>query len=74
VRDRRPVRAFLLGAVGVDVDPLVVLGDVGEFVDAVLVEFLPLADAEFGTDRCDGVVDGRDQLHAGLTFCAGPSI
>ena len=38
MRDGAAERAFLGGALDVDVDPLVVVGAVGEFVDARLVD------------------------------------
>ena len=37
--------------------PLAVFGDVGEIVDALLVDCLPAADTQFVADEGDGVVD-----------------
>jgi len=42
VRDGGAVGALLGGALGVDVDPLVVAGDVGELVDVLLRDLEPL--------------------------------
>jgi hypothetical protein len=52
-----------LGAFAVGVHPLVVVGDVGELVDAVLVDRCPSADAELLTDHGDSIVDRGDFLH-----------
>jgi hypothetical protein len=46
-----------LRAFDVCVDPLAVFGDVGEIVDAVLVDCLPAADTQFLADEGDGVAD-----------------
>ncbi len=63
VRDRSAVGTLGLGAGDIDVDPLVVAGDIGEIVDALLVDIHPVADAEFGADRRYRIVDGGDELH-----------
>jgi hypothetical protein len=44
-------------AFDVCVDPLAVFGDVGEVVDALLVDLFPAADTQFLADEGDGVVD-----------------
>src|SRR3954451_6673317 len=46
VRDRAAVRALLLRALDVDVDPLVVNGGVGEEIDRVLGHLVPVAGAQ----------------------------
>src|SRR5262249_37010780 len=46
VGDRRPERALRLGALDVDVDPLVVAGELGEGVDVRLRDSAPLARAD----------------------------
>ena len=46
MRDGAAEGALLLGALDVDVDPLVVPGRVGEEVDLVLGQLLPVAVAE----------------------------
>src|SRR6201999_3506639 len=43
VSDRRPERALLLGPLDVDVDPLIVAGELGEGVDIGLGDRAPLA-------------------------------
>ena len=45
--DGEPYRALFLRAFDVDVDPLMVAGDVGEVVHSLLVDHQPVADAEF---------------------------
>jgi hypothetical protein len=57
VRDGRSVLAFSLCAFDVDVDPLAVFGDVGEGVNALLVDLFPAADTQFLADEGDGVAD-----------------
>ena len=42
---------------GVDVDPLVVAGRLGEAVDAVLVDLEPVAGAEVGAGRGGDLVE-----------------
>ncbi len=44
------------GALGIDVDPLMVAGDFGEGVDHRLVDGQPVADPEFGSDMLEQVV------------------
>jgi hypothetical protein len=41
----------LFGALGVDVDPLVVAGDLGEAVDALLIHGQPVGDAELLSEQ-----------------------
>jgi hypothetical protein len=50
VRDRRAEGA-LLGALGIDVDPLMIARRVGELVDALLRDLEPVAVAEMLADR-----------------------
>jgi hypothetical protein len=71
MRDRRAVGTFLLGPLDIDVDPLVVAGDIGEVIDALLVDFQPFADAEFGADQTGRVVDGGNELHEIAAFAWG---
>ena len=71
MRDRRAVGTLGLGPLDVDVDPLVVAGDVGEVVDALLVDVQPFADAEFGADQPGRVVDGGDELQEIAAFVWG---
>jgi hypothetical protein len=51
VRDGLAARQFLLGAVLVNVNPLLVTGCLSEFVDAVLRDLDPFAGADLGADR-----------------------
>ena len=51
-----------LGPLGVHVDPLVVAGGLGEQVDLVLVDAVPLAVAEVLPDQ---IVEFVDALHGG---------
>src|SRR3954453_23932998 len=51
VRDRGPERALRLGALHVDVNPLVVPGELGEGVDQLLGDLAPLAGAEGLADQ-----------------------
>ena len=48
--DRPTERAFLLGPLGIDVDPLEVSGRLGELVDAFLRDLHPVAVAEMFAD------------------------
>jgi hypothetical protein len=57
VGNRCAIRALGPGPFYVDVNPLVVDGDIGELVDAILVDHEPAADTQFGTDQCDRLVD-----------------
>src|SRR5271156_5128297 len=57
------VRTFGTRAVGIDVDPLVIAGDIGERVDALLVDACPVADAQLLADELYGFVDGPNDLH-----------
>ena len=63
MRDRGAIGALGLGAFDVDVDPLMVAGDVGEVVDPLLADLQPVTDTEFASDQCLRVVDGGDDLH-----------
>src|SRR5258707_13320511 len=45
MRDRLAARHLALGALDIDMDPLVVAGCVSEFVDLLLGDRVPLADA-----------------------------
>src|ERR1700760_2272993 len=58
------------GALGVDVDPLVILGVVGEAVDPLLVDLEPLAGADLLTDRGFEVGHAVVSLHL-ISCCAG---
>jgi hypothetical protein len=49
--DRRAVGA-VRGALGIDVNPLVIPGGLGESVDPLLVDGDPVAGAQLGADRC----------------------
>ena len=51
------------GAVGVDVDPLVVAGRVGEQVDPLLLDGQPLARTELLAGRAGDVVEGGEGAH-----------
>jgi hypothetical protein len=51
VRDRAAEGALGRGALDVDVDPLVVTGRVGEQVDVLLGDLVPVAAAEVGADE-----------------------
>ena len=51
MRDRSPARRLACGAFHIDVDPLLVAGRFGEFVDAILRDLDPLADTDLGTTR-----------------------
>ena len=62
MRDRAAERR-LLRALGVDVDELVVAGDVGEGVDVLLGDLVPVADAELLADVRLDLVDAGDGEH-----------
>src|SRR5699024_4602488 len=49
----------------VDVDPLVVIGDIGEGVDGILIHRHPLGGAEFGSDERFDLVDAVECAHSG---------
>jgi len=67
VRDGRSVLAFSLRAFDVDVDPLAVFGDVGEGVDALLVDlFQPLTPSSWPTRATASSIEVIVSL-AGLT-------
>src|SRR5262245_50670792 len=68
VGDGAAGRQLALGALDVDMDPLMVAGRVSEFVDAVLVDLDPFADAELFADVL-GDVGVFDRLHG-----FGPSL
>ena len=55
--DRRPERALALGALDVDVDPLVVARDLGELVDVLLGHLDPIARADRLADQLAELVD-----------------
>src|ERR1700683_2512130 len=55
----RATEGAVLGALGIDVDPLVVAGDLGEAVDVLLRDQAPLADADLLAHS------GLDLLYAG---------
>ena len=57
----------VLRALGVDVDPLVVVGGVGEQVDAVLRDLEPVGVAEVGAGQAGGVGVGDGGGH-GVPF------
>lgn len=59
MRDGGPVRAAAR-AFGVEVDPLVVAGRLGESVDALLVDREPVAGAEARSDGGFKFLDGRE--------------
>ena len=56
--------ALTLGALGIDVDPLVVAGGIGEVVDPLLGDLEPVAGLEWGTDQQDEFCRGFDGEHA----------
>ena len=68
----RAAERRLRGALGVDVDPLVVAGDVGEGVDLVLGDVEPLADAQLLADPGLEVVDAGDREHGCGIYALGP--
>ena len=49
-------RHFPGGALGVDVQPLVIVRDLGEGIDLRLVDFDPVADAEFLADLVEELI------------------
>ena len=57
----------VLGPLGVDVDPLVVVGGVGEEVHPLLGDRLPLGMAELLADE---LVEGVDAVDDGLHGCS----
>jgi hypothetical protein len=59
VSDRAAEHRFL-GRVRVDVDKLPVLGDVGEFIDALLVDGHPVRSADLGADAGVDFLKGGD--------------
>ena len=68
MRNGRPERTFLR-ALGVGVDPLVIIRRIGEHVDLLLSDLYGTRRAEFGTDEggevfeCDGARGGVFCLH-----------
>src|SRR6516165_5688196 len=50
VRDRLAARHLALGALDIDMDPLVVASGIGEFIDQRLIDGKPIADADFLAD------------------------
>jgi hypothetical protein len=62
VRDRRAERPGL-GALGVEVDPLVVVGRVGEEPDPLLRHGDPVADADLLADQVLELGDGLEASH-----------
>ena len=48
--DRLTARHLALGALDIDMDPLMIAGGIGEFVDKRLVDGKPIADADFLAD------------------------
>ena len=64
VRDGRAIGALGLGPLDVNVNPLVIAGDLGEVVDPLLIDDQPITHSEFLTGQCLRVVDGCDDLHA----------
>ena len=60
--DRRPERP-VLRALGIDVDPLVVAGGVGELIDPVLGDLQPLAVPEVRARRRAQLVGGLELMH-----------
>ena len=62
VGDRRPVRAGR-GTLGIDVDPLVVAGGVGERVHAFLRDLEPIAVAEVLADSGFDLGDALEYAH-----------
>jgi len=80
VGDRRTERP-VLSPYGVDMDPLVIAGGVGEHVDALLVDLHPGAGTEVGADeagqRRQGVNDGWScglPLFVGWRSRGGPEV
>ena len=65
VRDRPPERALRLGALDVDVDPLVVVGRVGEQVHVLLGDLVPVARAQLGAGQPRQLGHGRGRGHRG---------
>src|SRR5438105_1066916 len=68
--DRSP-KGSLLGALHIDVDPLVVTGRVGELVDAVLVDLQPPALAERLALQRLVALDSTDRLHLSMIVSSG---
>ena len=62
VRDR-PAERTVRRALGVDVDPLMIVGGVGEQVDTVLVDLEPFGGAQFCALCCDELVQPVELLH-----------
>jgi hypothetical protein len=62
VRDRAAERR-VLGALGIHVDPLVVAGGVGEGVDVLLGDLVPVGDAQLLALRLLELVQSRDRSH-----------
>ena len=60
VGDRLAARHLALGALGIDMDPLVVAGGLGELVDPRLRDVDPVADADFLTHHLLHVVRMRE--------------
>jgi hypothetical protein len=60
--DGRAVRP-LFRPLGVDVNPLVVTGRLGEQVDLALGDFVPVADADLLTDAGCEICSARERPH-----------
>ena len=57
MRDRRTIGRFFLGAFDVEVNPLVVAGGFGKFLDVRLGDFVPLGSAEFLAYHIGDIID-----------------
>jgi hypothetical protein len=64
VGDRAAEGALRLRALDVHVDPLVVAGGVGELVDVLLGDLVPVAAAELAADESGDLGHGRRGGHA----------
>src|ERR1700730_7924875 len=64
MRDRLAARHFALGALDIDMDPLMVAGRVGEFVDLLLADRVPVADPDLLAGIPDEILRPFDFQHA----------
>jgi hypothetical protein len=77
VSDGRAERALLLGALDVDVNPLVIAGEPGECVDVLLGDLAPLAGPDRLPDQCLETFDSLyflDRHGAHTSWAAGPTL
>src|SRR5439155_26777063 len=69
MRDRLAARHLALGTLDIDMDPLMVAGRVGEFVDLLLAYRIPVADPDLLALVGDQIGRAFDFQHGFLLSC-----